>query len=111
MKYTPEQFMDFYNGRKQEFIKDENNVVECSDSECGTYCLTRNYTYKLSNIIATIKDEVESKIESNNNYHHILIENSMFSVEYCCPSRTNTYSPVKLSCKISVSVSEQLSLF
>ena len=110
MKFTSEQFVDFYDRRIHEFIKEEGNVVKCSDSECNNPCSTKDSNYKFYNIIATIRDEMGSK-KSYGDYHNILIENSVFSVEYCCPSRTSSSISVKLSCKISVSVSEQLLLF
>jgi len=110
MKYTPRQFVDFYSRKRHEFIKEEGNVVKCSDSECNNPCSTKDSNYRFYNIIATIRGEMEGE-KSYGDYHNILIENSVFSVEYCCPSRTSGSISVKLSCKISVSVSEQLLLF
>jgi len=111
MKYTPGQFMNFYNRKGHEFIKDESNAIKCSNGECNNPCSTKDNSYKLYNVIATIRSEIESE-KSYGDYHNILIENSVFSVEYCCPSRTSGPISVKLSCKISVSdEGEQLSLF
>jgi len=105
--------MNFYNRKGHEFIKDESNAIKCSNGECNNPCSTKDNSYKLYNVIATIRSEIESE-KSYDDYYNILIENSTFSVKYHCPSgfRTNNPLAVKLSCRISVSdEGEQLSLF